>query len=99
MRRKTSTRPSFDLPHHFIFSEGLFLTSYRRPEAGSRAFDLFSANPAHPSLQFKQVHATEPIFSARISLHYRALARRADNDWIWFWIGSHADYDQLLKRL
>ena len=68
-------------------------------ERAREAFDLFSANPAHPSLQFKQVHATEPIFSARISLHYRALARRADDDWIWFWIGSHADYDQLLKRL
>ena len=63
------------------------------------AFQLFSENPAHPGLQFKQVHSTDPIFSARISLQYRALARRVDDDWIWFWIGSHADYDQLLRRL
>ena len=68
-------------------------------ERAREAFRLFSDNPAHPSLQFKQVHTIEPIFSARITLHYRALARRRDNDWIWFWIGSHADYDQLLKRL
>ena len=63
------------------------------------AFALFSENPAHPSLHFKQVHTDQPIFSARITMDYRALARRADEDWIWFWIGSHADYDQLLKRL
>jgi hypothetical protein len=23
---------------------------------------------------------------------------RAGEAWIWFWIGSHTDYDQLLKR-
>lgn len=68
-------------------------------ERAREAFRLFSDNPAHPSLQIKPVHPTESIFSARISLHYRALARRRDNVWIWFWIGSHADYDQLLKRL
>lgn len=66
-------------------------------ERAREAFRLFSENPAHPSLQFKQVHTTEPIFSARITLHYRALARRRDNRWLW--IGSHTDYDQLLKRL
>jgi hypothetical protein len=63
------------------------------------AFRLFSENPAHPSLQFKQVHPTEPIFSARVTLDYWALARRRDDHWIWFWIGSHSDYDQLLERL
>lgn len=68
-------------------------------ERAREAFRLFSDNPAHPSLQFKQVHTSEPIFSARITLNYRALARRQDSDWIWFWIGSHADYDQHLKRL
>jgi hypothetical protein len=63
------------------------------------AFQLFSENPAHPSLQFKQVHDSRPIYSARVTLHYRALATRSGEDWVWFWIGSHADYDNLLKRL
>jgi hypothetical protein len=63
------------------------------------AFKIFSENPAHPSLQFKQVHPTRPIYSARVSLQYRALAIRNGEDWLWFWIGSHADYDKLLKRL
>lgn len=68
-------------------------------ERAREAFQLFSDNRAHPSLQFKQVHTTDPIFAVRITLHYRALARRGDDAWIWFWIGSHTDYDKLLKRL
>ena len=40
-----------------------------------------------------------PIFSARVSLGYRALAIREEDTWVWFWIGSHSDYDQLLSRL
>jgi hypothetical protein len=64
-----------------------------------RAFRLFSSNPDHPSLRFKQVHTTEPVFSARVSLHYRALAARDGDTLIWFWIGTHADYDQLLRSL
>jgi hypothetical protein len=63
------------------------------------AFKLFYQDPGHPGLRFKPVHPTEPIYSARISLHHRAVARKAGDHWIWFWIGSHSDYDQLLKNL
>jgi hypothetical protein len=63
------------------------------------AFHRFSQDPDHPSLRFRQVHATEPIFSARVGLHHRALTIRRDDIWIWFWIGSHGDYDRLLARL
>jgi hypothetical protein len=35
--------------------------------------------------------------SARVGLRYRALAVEVDDGLLWFWIGSHADYDQLLK--
>jgi len=40
-----------------------------------------------------------PIFSARVGLGYRALAVRNGDALIWFWIGSHADYDKLLRSL
>lgn len=63
------------------------------------AYRLFLDNPRHPSLRFKQVHAVRPIYSARIGLGHRALAVRDENDLIWFWIGSHADYDKLLAQL
>jgi hypothetical protein len=63
------------------------------------AYRLFRDNPEHPSLRFKPVHPTRPIYSARVGLGYRALAVRDGEAVIWFWIGSHADYDHLLKRL
>jgi hypothetical protein len=60
---------------------------------------LFAADPTHPSLRFKQVHATRPIYSARVGLGYRALCVREGEDLVWFWIGSHAEYDRLLDSL
>jgi hypothetical protein len=64
-----------------------------------RAYRLFSADPHHPSLHFEQVHPTRPIFSVWVGLGYRALGVRTGETVIWFWIGSHADYDQLLRTL
>jgi hypothetical protein len=61
------------------------------------AYRLFLENPSHPSLRFKLVHPTRPIYSARIGLGYRALAVRQTDVLIWFWVGSHADYDVLLR--
>jgi hypothetical protein len=64
-----------------------------------RAHRLLLVNPEHPGLQFKQVHPARPIYSARVGLAYRALGVRDNDDLIWFWIGTHADYDDLLRRL
>ena len=33
-----------------------------------RAYQLWQENPAHPSLRFKKVHTTLPIYSARFDL-------------------------------
>lgn len=63
------------------------------------AYRDFSRDPSHPGLGFKQVHPARPIYSARVSLGYRALAVRDGDIWVWFWIGSHSDYDRLLTRL
>ena len=71
----------------------------RVQQSGRRAYRLFLKNPQHPSLQFKQVHPSRPIFSVRVALGYRALAVREEDDLVWFWIGSHADYDRLLSQL
>ena len=56
-------------------------------------FVLLKANPQHPSLQLKKVGR---FWSARIGLRYRALAVETDSDLVWFWIGSHADYDAII---
>jgi hypothetical protein len=40
-----------------------------------------------------------PIFSARVGLGYRTLGVQEGDDIVWFRIGSHAEYDQLLSQL
>ncbi|AVT80607.1 ParE family toxin-like protein [Rhodopseudomonas palustris] len=57
-------------------------------------FALLKADPDHPSLHFKRVGQ---FFSVRVGLRYRALALPVEEGMLWFWIGTHADYDTLLK--
>jgi hypothetical protein len=63
------------------------------------AYALWLENPRHPSLQFKKVHDRYDIFSARVDLHWRALCVKDADEFIWFWIGTHADYDRILSQL
>lgn len=58
-----------------------------------RNFEQLKSNPKHPSLHFKKVGR---FWSVRVGIGYRALAVRSGEHFIWFWIGSHADYDRLL---
>ena len=88
----------FDLQNHREVSQGLPAVTTTSPTAGA-AYQLLRNDPAHPSLRFKPVHPSKPIFSARVGRDYRAIAVREGERVIWFWIGSHAEYDQLLKRL
>lgn len=57
-------------------------------------FELLKENPKYPSLHFKRVGG---YWSARVGLHYRVLAVQDDSDFIWVWIGSHAEYDKLIS--
>jgi hypothetical protein len=63
------------------------------------AYRLFERDPHHPSLRFRNVHPTRPIYSARVGSDYRVVGVLDGADIFWFWIGSHADYDRLLKQL
>ena len=63
------------------------------------AYSQFLKDPYYPSLYFKRVHSTRPIFSVRITKDYRAIGVLHENEIIWFWIGSHSEYDRLLKQL
>lgn len=56
-------------------------------------FELLRANASHPSLHFKRVGR---LWSARVGIGYRALAVDGNEGCIWFWIGSHAEYDRLI---
>lgn len=61
-----------------------------------RAYRLFRANPAHPGLQFKKLEGEDDLYSARIGLDYRALAVMRKDRLVWYWIGSHAQYNRLV---
>jgi len=71
------------------------------PEAVRRQADkqyiLWQHNPFHPSLHFKTVRAG--LWSVRVDLNHRALARSKGDILVWFWIGSHTEYERLLKSL
>ena len=58
-----------------------------------KAYKLLQENPRHPSLHFKKVGE---LWSARVNLNYRALAIEATDDYVWFWLGTHAEYEKLL---
>jgi len=64
------------------------------------AYRLFTANRHHSSLQFKRVHARQPIYSARVGRSYRVVGLLESGDVIvWFWIGPHEQYETLLANL
>ena len=58
-------------------------------------FNLLKHNPDHPSLHFKDVG--KGLWSARVGMHFRALAILHDNGFAWIWIGTHAEYDQIIR--
>jgi len=73
------------------------------PEAirvqAKKAYTLFLKDLYHPSLFFKKVHTKRPIYAARLSLDFRTVGIIDENEIVWFWIGKHSEYEQLLKRL
>lgn len=68
-------------------------------EQTRKAYRQFKEDPSYPSLRFKKVHPKLPIYSARINKNYRAVGQLEDDTVIWFWVGSHAEYDSLLDQL
>ena len=63
-----------------------------------KQFSLLKSNPQHPSLQFKKVGESrgQEVWSARVTLNYRALALKRADGFLWFWIGDHKSYEQLI---
>lgn len=64
-----------------------------------KAYQQFKQDPHHPNLRFKKVHPKLPIYSVRINKDYRAVGQLVEDSIIWFWIGSHTEYDLLLNQL
>ena len=60
-------------------------------------YALLQTDPYHPSLHFKKVGRQRELWSVRVGEHYRALGLDKPEGVVWFWIGTHAGYDSLLK--
>jgi hypothetical protein len=58
-----------------------------------KQFALLKSDPRHPSLHFKRIGR---FHSVRVGAHYRALAIDASDGVLWFWIGTHAEYDRVV---
>ncbi len=63
------------------------------------AYALFRDDPWYPSLRFKSVHSSLPVYSVRITKDYRAVGILNGEKILWFRVGAHADYDALLKQM
>ncbi len=63
-------------------------------EVADKNFEILKFNPKHPSLHLKKID--KKYRSIRIGIKYRALAIEVDDGLLWFWIGSHNDYNKLI---
>ena len=88
MRSRTTTR----------FRKQLAALPEEVRRQAKKAYQQFKRDPWHRSLHFKQVHPSAPIYSVRVTKGYRAVGKRDERGMLWYWIGSHADYDTLLRR-
>ncbi|MFM7347054.1 MAG: hypothetical protein ACKO1J_16995 [Tagaea sp.] len=62
-----------------------------------KAYALWRENDRHPSLHFKRVGKTEPVWSVRINRNLRALAlKEPDGGYFWFWLGPHDEYEDII---
>ena len=63
-------------------------------ELADKNFELLKRDSRHPSLHFKRVGRYR---SVRVGSRYRALAVEVGDDLVWFWIGTHSEYDALIR--
>ena len=64
-----------------------------------QAYQLWKRDSSHSSLHFRALSSNPEYYSVRVSASYRAVGRRHGDNIIWFLIGSHSDYDHLIKHL
>lgn len=62
-------------------------------ELARKNYRLWMRDPRHPSLHFKKIGS---VWSIRVGIGHRALAIETAGGYCWIWIGSHADYDDLI---
>jgi hypothetical protein len=67
----------------------------RQVQAATRkTYQIFRDNPAHPGLRLERLKSDPRTWSVRITRDYRAVALRIGDNWLWFWIGTHNEFDR-----
>lgn len=64
-----------------------------------KAYRLWRDNSQMPGLQFKLVGKRRPVYSVRINDSYRALGLLDGDTVYWFWIGTHDEYERIIKSM
>ncbi|MCK6459684.1 MAG: hypothetical protein L6Q95_07280 [Planctomycetes bacterium] len=62
-------------------------------ELADKNYQLLKRDPRHPSLHFKRFGS---VWSVRVGARYRALGSDVEGGIVWFWIGTHAEYDKVV---
>lgn len=63
------------------------------------AYELWQINPNAHGLYFKRVGKRKPVYSVRVGSGYRSLGILEGDAVVWFWIGTHDEYERILKHL
>lgn len=63
-----------------------------------KSYGLWSRDHNHPSLHFKKLKGGKTRFSVRVGEHHRALGHLVGDTVEWVWVGTHEEYNQLVKR-
>jgi hypothetical protein len=66
--------------------------------AARRAYHVFSQKTAHPGLRVERLRSDPRAWSVRVTRDVRAVALRRGDEWLWFWIGTHRDFDRRFPR-
>jgi hypothetical protein len=84
------------MPH---FANSAFWAAYNAlPEPirnlADRCYRLLDVDPRHPSLHLKRVGR---LWSVRVGTGHRAVGIDSPDGIVWIWIGTHAEYDRLIR--
>ncbi len=64
----------------------------------NKNYEILKTNSFHPSLHLKRVGRRRQLWSVRVGDSYRALGVEKSEGIVWFWIGTHEEYDKILKK-
>lgn len=64
-------------------------------QLADKQYRLWLTNPHHPSIRFKKAGS---YWTARITDDYRAVGIMDEGTIIWFFIGTHSEYNRILKK-